>query len=70
MNLQLIKKILATAGAAILAVVIIVGDCICYAHENEITSHLCPDKIVYDTTSSTEALAESDKVIQRVGEEA
>ena len=69
MNLQLIKKILATAGAAILAVVIIVGDCICYAHENEITSHLCPDKIVYDTTSSTEALAESDKVIQRVGEE-
>ena len=69
MNLQLIKKILATAGAAILAVVIIVGDCICYAHENEITSHLCPDKIVYDTTSSTEALAESDKVVQRVGEE-
>ncbi len=69
MNLQLIKKILATAGAAILAVVIIVGDCICYAHENEITSHLCPDKIVYDTTSSTEALAESDKVIQRVAEE-
>ena len=69
MNFQLIKKILATAGAAILAVVIIVGDCICYAHENEITSHLCPDKIVYDTTSSTEALAESDKVIQRVGEE-
>ncbi len=69
MNLQLIKKILATAGAAILAVVIIVGDCICYAHENEITSHLCPDKIVYDTTSSTEALAESDKVVQRVAEE-
>ena len=69
MNSKLIKKILATAGAAILVAVIIVGDCLCYAHENEITSHLCPDKVVYDTTSSTEALAESDKVIQRVSEE-
>ncbi len=66
---KLIKKIAAIVGSLVLVVGIIVGDVVCYSHESEITSHLCPDKVVYDTTNSTEALAESDKVIQRVAEE-
>ncbi len=66
---KLIKKIIAIAGSLVLVVAIIVGDVVCYAHENEITSHLCPDKIVANSEQSTEALAESDKVIQRVAEE-
>lgn len=65
MKAKLIKKILATAGALVLVAAIIVGDNICYQHENEITSFLCPDKVIYDTSDSVEALGESDAVIRR-----
>ena len=69
MKKSLIKKIAAAVGSILLIAFIIVGDCLCYAHENEITSHLCPKTIIYDTTKTTETLAESDNVIQRVAEE-
>ena len=66
---KLIKKIVATAGAAVLVVAIIVGDVVCHAHEGEITSHLCPDKVISHSENTQESLEESDKVIQRVAEE-
>ena len=66
---KLIKKILATAGVAVLVVAIIVGDVVCHAHEGEITSHLCPDKVISHSENTQESLEESDKVIQRVAEE-
>ena len=70
MNLKvLIKKISAIVGSIVLVVAIIVGDCLCYAHENEITSHLCPEKVVTNVEEITQTLDESDKVIQRVADE-
>lgn len=70
MNIKvLIKKLGAILGSLVLIVGIIVGDVVCYVHANEITSHLCPDKIVPNTKNQTETLAESDKIVQRIAEE-
>ena len=69
MNIKvLIKKLGAILGSLVLIVGIIVGDVVCYVHANEITSHLCPDKIVPNTKNQTETLAESDKIVQRIAE--
>ena len=66
---SLIKKTSAILGSLVLLSAIAVGDYVCYVHEHEITSHLCPDKIVVNNEKQTETLAESDKVVQRVAEE-
>ena len=70
MNIKtLIKKITVILGSVVLVTAIIVGDVVCHAHEGEITSHLCPDKVISHSENTKESLEESDKVIQQVAEE-
>lgn len=66
---SVLKKLLAIVGSLLLIIGIIIGDCLCYAHESEITAHLCPNKVIVNKDESSEALEASDKVIQKVAEE-
>ena len=69
MRKGLVKKIVSIACAVAVCVGFIVGDYICYVHENEITSHLSPAKVEYDTTNTSEVLGASDAVIRQIGDE-
>ncbi len=65
----LLKKIISITCLLLVIVAFIIGDYICYLHAGEISSHLSPDKVEYDTTNSTEVLGASDSIIRTVGDE-